>query len=167
MTIEIQEIGIVSDYPVKFQQQLCTCFARELKSCSGELDFEDSASFAVLHEEVYDECNKYPELHAFMLDDDDGLPQFFTILIPLLKKQMHTTLKTKDKTIDYLENIMEHRREDYLHRVKIQNKVFQQTFLNGCASGNLKSPLPLIGAKYAYGPVRKQIGEYVGIHSAF
>tara|TARA_B100000674_G_C37658756_1_gene831462 strand:+ start:52 stop:618 length:567 start_codon:yes stop_codon:yes gene_type:complete len=48
-----------------------------------------------------------------------------------------------------------------------QREVMRTTFLYGCASQNSGSTtLPLIGARYAYGPIRKQIAEYVGAISA-
>ena len=44
--------------------------------------------------------------------------------------------------------------------------VLRETFLYGCATQNSGSTvLPLIGARYAYGPIRKHIAEYVGIIS--
>lgn len=48
-----------------------------------------------------------------------------------------------------------------------QREVMRTTFLYGCASQNSgSSTLPLIGARYAYGPIRKQIAEYVGAITA-
>lgn len=53
------------------------------------------------------------------------------------------------------------------HDKRYIRKVFRSTFLHGCATQNSGSEvLPLIGARYAYGPIRKHIAEYVGVVDA-
>ena len=61
-------------------------------------------------------------------------------------------VKSRDQCVEYFKKTQAYQRE-----------VMRTTFLYGCASQNSgSSTLPLIGARYAYGPIRKQIAEYVG-----
>ena len=53
--------------------------------------------------------------------------------------------------------------EHYKTSQKYLRKVMRSTFLYGCANKNSGSTnLRLIGSRYAYGPIRKQIAQYVG-----
>ena len=61
-------------------------------------------------------------------------------------------VKKRDECEEHIKTTKKHLRE-----------VMRTTFLYGCATQNSGSTnLPLIGARYAYGPIRKQIAEYVG-----
>ena len=61
-----------------------------------------------------------------------------------------------------LEYLAEKRREKIIKQDRLR-KILKGTFLYGCAKKNSGSILlPLIGARYAYGPVRRKIAEYVG-----
>jgi hypothetical protein len=65
----------------------------------------------------------------------------------------HNIVEKRDQCEEYYKKSQKHLRE-----------VMRSTFLYGCATQNSGSTnLPLIGARYAYGPIRKQIGEYVGV----
>lgn len=53
--------------------------------------------------------------------------------------------------------VLKHQKQEKL------KKLMKTTFLYGCATQTSGSTnLPLIGARYAYGPIRKQIAQYVG-----
>ena len=68
----------------------------------------------------------------------------------------------KYKIANTLEGLVRKKREKLQKQTRLRN-LLKGTFLYGCAKKNSGSILlPLIGARYAYGPVRRQIAEYVG-----
>ena len=64
---------------------------------------------------------------------------------------------------EHIGNIIPTKQEKVYEQRKLRN-IIRSTFLYGCAIQNSGATyLPLIGARYAYGPIRKQISEYVGV----
>ena len=63
---------------------------------------------------------------------------------------------------DKIKDMISKKREK-LEKQRELRSIMMKTFLYGCVTQESGAPLlPLIGARYAYGPVRKQIAQYVG-----
>ena len=123
----------------------------------------------VNHVSYSTEMMKYVE--AYMDTNWVGL---FTTVLRLMDKEL-----AKLDMSDYHERIMiahpwqwvrgniVKKRDECEELTKAKKKhlreIMRSTFLNGCANENSGSTnLRLIGAPHAYGPIRKQIAQYVG-----
>ena len=123
----------------------------------------------VSHVSYSTEMMKYVEA-----DMETNWVELFTTVLDLMDKEIATLNMN-----DYHERIMiahpwlwvrgnivkkrDECEEHYKTSQKYLRKVMRSTFLNGCANENSGSTnLRLIAAPHAYGPIRKQIAEYVG-----
>ena len=123
----------------------------------------------VSHVSYSTEMMKYVE--AYM---DTNWVELFTTVLTLMDKEIatlnmndyHERIMIAHPWLWVRGNIVKKRDECEEHieaKKKYLREVMRSTFLNGCTNKNSGSAnLHLIGSRYAYGPIRKQIAQYVG-----
>lgn len=209
--------GIVSNFPLKYQEKVCYHFASALR-LGKRLDFmryhanrnnanNDTHLLVTNPHAAFRNCLYYSmtffldvaELTAFytgfncmIFEDlgnrdrpwtwkaDDKGRILVDILVDLVATRWQERVKAHQEEVirynnpqwgfnnplpaiaDEIQNLITKKREK-VKQQRALRETLRKTFLYGCTNPHSGAAhLPLIGARYAYGPIRKQIAQYVG-----